>query len=104
MKHLIIALSLLVATPAFASAEKPTAAQQKDISRLYAASFRCIEYNPDNGSDPAYAISETENQVSKKACELSAKLEKKLEKQGFCTTSLHHPVTRCDALRHGPGH
>lgn len=91
MNPLIVASALLVlAAPAFAS-------PRADIDRLYAVSSRCLEYNPDNGRDPDYAISERENQVSKKACDLSAKLEHKLAKQGLCLTSLHHPVVRCGA-------
>jgi hypothetical protein len=100
MKTSIIAAVLLVlAVPALASPRHSTPAQQKDIHRLYAASWRCLEYNPDNGSDPNYAIPEDENQMSKNACNLSARLQKKLGKQGFCITSLHHPVVRCAALR-----
>jgi hypothetical protein len=100
MKIPVIAAVLFVlAAPALASPQPLTPSQQKDTHRLYAAAWRCFEYNPDNGSDPAYAIPEDENQVSKKACDLSAKLQKKLGKQGFCITSLHHPVARCDALR-----
>jgi hypothetical protein len=72
MKTPIIAAILLVlAMPALASPRHSTPAQQKDIHRLYAASWRCLEYNPDNGSDPNYAIPEDENQMSKNACNLS---------------------------------
>jgi hypothetical protein len=95
----ITAILLVLAVPVLASPRHSTPAQQKDMHRLYAASWRCFEYNPDNGSDPAYAIPEHENQASKNACDLSAELQKKLWKQGFCITSLHHPVARCDALR-----
>jgi len=84
MKHLVIALSLLVATPAAASPQHPTAAQQKDIHRLSSADWRCRDYNADNGSDPAYAVPEEENQGAKKACDLRDELARKLEKQGFC--------------------
>jgi hypothetical protein len=100
MKTCVIAAILLVlSVPALASPRHSTPAQQKDIDRLYSASGRCLEYNPGNGSDPDYAIPENENQVSKNACDLSARLQKKLGKRGFCLTSLHHPVARCDALR-----
>jgi hypothetical protein len=104
MKSLIIAMLLVLAAPAFAFT--PTAAQKKDMDRLFHASWRCFEYNPGNGSDPAYAIPEAENQVSKKACDLSEKLQDKLTKQGFCIMSLHRPPGRtnkktgqCDEVR-----
>ena len=69
MKHLIIALSLLVATPALA-AYKPTAAQWKAIRTLEAEIGDC-----------RYGSSES----VKKSCAAANKLEKRLKSQGFCT-------------------
>ena len=69
MKNLIIALLLLAATPAFASAEKPTAAQLRDISTAVEAYVSC-----DAGNDP----------VVVKACVRYQRLQRKLKAQGFC--------------------
>ena len=113
MKSPIIATILLVlAAPAFASPRSVTAAQEKDMHRLYRAAFMCREYSPrddiEPGSSPTPdgAIPWKENRRYKKACELSDKLQGKLTKQGFCITSLHRPVGRpnkktgqCDAVR-----
>ncbi len=75
MKHLIIALSLLVATPAFA-AYKPTVVQRKDIAALQYAFGSCGgRTNPDK----------LEEDLSvRRACALSGKLQDKLIAQGFC--------------------
>jgi len=82
MKHLIIALMLFTASPAFASPQHPTAAERKDASRLTRAFFSCHEY------DPSYVPSgipyDDENLMYKKACDLRKKLQEKFEKQGFC--------------------
>jgi len=82
MKHLIIALSLLVATPAVTSPQHPTAAQLQDAKKLTRAFFMCHEY------DPSYVPSgvpfDDENLMYKKACDLRDKLSDKFEKQGFC--------------------
>jgi len=104
MKSLIAAVALLVlATSAFAAEERLTAAgrtvtlaQWKDIHTLYKANFSCLDYSPDNlkPENWAYKIPETENQRYKKACDLSVKMQTRLGKQGFCITSLHHPVGR----------
>ena len=95
---IIVTMLLVLAAPAFAS-------PQKDIQKLYNASSRCREYNPDNGSDPAYAIPENENQVSKKACDRSNKLARKLVQQGFCFHKYYNvgwpnkKTGQCDAVR-----
>jgi len=69
MKHLIIALLLFTASPVLASAEKPTAAQLKDISTAVEAYVSC-----DAGNDP----------VVVKACTRYQRLQRKLKAQGFC--------------------
>ena len=85
MKSPLIATILLVlAAPAFASPPPVTAAQKKDIHRLIIAYLRCGNYLTNNGSDPAYAIPEDENQMYKKSCDRVDKLEDELGKQGFC--------------------
>ena len=70
MKHLIIALSLLVATPAVAGVKPPTAAQWKDIRKLGEVFERC----GGQSDEPEF----------KKDCALSIKLQDKLMAQGFC--------------------
>ena len=91
-------LLLLLAGPASA-APSATKAQLKDIDTLYKTSSGCIEYaeNP--------TVSAQENRGYKKACDTFRRLEKKLNRQGFCITSLRHPVGRtskdgkhCDPL------
>ena len=69
MKHLIIALSLLTATPALA-AYKPTSAQWRDIRTWEAEAGNC-----------RYGSSES----VKKSCTAADRLEKRLKAQGFCT-------------------
>ena len=82
MKHLIIALMLLVATPTLASPQYPTEEERKDAKRFTRAFFSCHEY------DPSYVPSgipyDDENLMYKKACDLHDKLSDKFEKQGFC--------------------
>jgi hypothetical protein len=74
MKHLIIALSLLIATPAVA--KQPTAAQWKDIHAVRRAYTLC--YRTDRSLHSA--------EYFLKACAANheGKLQKKLEAQGFC--------------------
>jgi hypothetical protein len=73
MKSPLIATILLVlAAPAFASPQMTaTPAQWKDIHRLYEVFGQCP-------GDPQGDLE------LKKACNLSTKLQEKLEKQGFC--------------------
>jgi hypothetical protein len=69
--------------PAPAAALTATPAQWKDIHALYGAFSGCNNYveNP----PPGYEIPEPEKLRYKKACDLSAKLQDRLAKQGFCT-------------------
>jgi len=69
MKNLIIALLLFAATPALASADRPAAAQWRDIGASVDAYMRC-----DAGNDP----------VIVKACARFQRLQRKLKAQGFC--------------------
>jgi len=74
MRPFVVAMLLVLASPAFAAGPALTAAQQKDIRELKEVFFRCGGTDADDWYDPPI----------KKACARSRKLQEKLTAQGFC--------------------